>query len=120
MVYPRPAHRIASLICHWGSRQLLKKIYPLHAGPNTFVFTDGEGKPIDQSEFQRKSFAPVLRQAARFLYTRHTFISVIVTHRPEKLKWLSDKVGTSMESRPRYAMSTQTSAPVIQIRTWWK
>jgi integrase len=84
-----------------GVTAILKKIWPLRADPKTYLFRDGEGKPIDQSEFNRKSFQPVLRilkvRPRDFYNTRHTFISVILTYHPEKLKWLSEQVGTSMD-----------------------
>ena len=40
--------------------ELLKSILPLRVEPNSYVFTDGQGEPIDQSEFAR-GFQAVLR-----------------------------------------------------------
>ena len=40
--------------------ELLQCILPLRVEPHSYVFTDGQGKPIDQSEFNRCRFQPVL------------------------------------------------------------
>jgi integrase len=62
--------------------ELLKSILPLRVEPNSYVFTDGEGRPIDQSEFAR-GFQAVLRvlkiRPRPFYNTRHTFISIALT-----------------------------------------
>src|SRR5262249_34572387 len=76
----------------WASRRtisllpnvvdLLNSILPLRVEPNTYVFTDGQGKPIDQSEYARgfQSVLRVLKIRPRPLYNvRHTFISVALT-----------------------------------------
>jgi hypothetical protein len=57
--------------------ELLKNTLPLRVQPNSYVFTDGQGKPIDQSDFAR-GFQAVLRvlkirprpglQSAAFVY----------------------------------------------------
>lgn len=60
--------------------ELLKSVMPLRVEPASYVFTDGQGRPIDQSEFNRCSFQPVLRvinlRPRPFYNTRHTFIGV--------------------------------------------
>jgi integrase len=62
--------------------ELLKSILPLRVEPNSYVFTDGQGKPIDQSEFAR-GFQAVLRvlkiRQRPFYSLRHTFISIALT-----------------------------------------
>ena len=40
--------------------ELLKSILPLRVEPNSYVLTDGQGKPIEQGEFGR-AFQGVLR-----------------------------------------------------------
>ena len=57
----RASRRTISLLPNVA--ELLKSILPLRVEPNGYVFTDGQGKPIDQSEFNRCSFQPVLRVA---------------------------------------------------------
>jgi integrase len=62
--------------------ELLKNIIPLRVQPETYVFTDGQGQPVDQSEFAR-GFQDVLRilkiRPRPFYNLRHTFISVGLT-----------------------------------------
>jgi integrase len=62
--------------------ELLKSILPLRVEPDSYVFTDGQGKPIDQSEFARgfQAVLRVLKNRPRAFYnTRHTFISIALT-----------------------------------------
>jgi len=81
-------------------RDVLKTILPLHVEPNTYVFTDGQGRPIDQSEFNRCSFQPVLRvlnlRPRPFYNTRHTFISIGLTIGCNP-KWIAEQTGTSLQ-----------------------
>ena len=62
--------------------ELLKTLLLLRIGPETYVFTDGSGQSIDQSEFAR-GFQGALRvleiRPRRFYNTRHTYISVALT-----------------------------------------
>jgi len=77
---------------------LLKSILPLRVEPNGYVFTDGQGKPIDQSEFAR-GFQAVLRvlkiRPRPFYNTRHTFISIALTLGCNQ-KWIAEQTGTSI------------------------
>ena len=79
--------------------ELLKTILPLRVEPNGYVFTDGQGKPIDQSEFNRCSFQPVLRvlkiRSRPFYSTPHTFISIALTLGCNQ-KWIAEQTGTSI------------------------
>ena len=78
--------------------ELLKTMLPLHVEPEHYVFTDGEGNPIDQSEFARK-FQDVLRvlriRPRPFYNTRHTYISVALTLGCNQ-KWIAEQTGTSI------------------------
>jgi integrase len=61
--------------------ELLKSILPLRVEPNSYVFTDGQGKPIDRSEYAR-GFQAVLRMLKvrpRPFYNVRTFISITLT-----------------------------------------
>ncbi len=55
---------------------------PVRAGVDDYVFTDREGKPIDQAEFGRYYFQGALRalgiRARKFYNTRHTFINLVL------------------------------------------
>jgi integrase len=76
---------------------LLKTILPLHVEPNSYVFTNDQGKPINQNEFGRK-FGDVLRvleiRPRPFYNTRHTYISVALTLGCNP-KWIAEQTGTS-------------------------
>ena len=78
--------------------ELLKTILPLHVEPSSYVFTDEQGKPIDQNEFGRK-FGDVLRvlelQQRPFYNTRHTYISIALTLGTNS-KWVAEQTGTSL------------------------
>jgi integrase len=78
--------------------ELLKTILPLHVEPNSYVFTNDQGKPINQNEFGRK-FGDVLRvleiRPRPFYNTRHTYISVALTLGCNP-KWIAEQTGTSL------------------------
>ena len=77
---------------------VLESLLPLRVEPNSYVFTDGQGKPIDQSEFAR-GFQAVLRvlkiRPRPFYNLRHTFISVALTLGCNQ-KWIAEQTGTSI------------------------
>jgi integrase len=78
--------------------EVIKAIQPLNIEPNTYVFTDGNGRPIDQTMFGRK-FMGVLRvlsiRPRSFYNARHTHISVALTLGCNP-KWVAEQTGTSL------------------------
>jgi len=64
----------------------------------SYVFTDGQAKPIDQAELGR-AFQAVLRvlkiRPRPFYHTRHTFISIALTVGCNQ-KWIAEQTGTSI------------------------
>jgi integrase len=78
--------------------ELLQTLLPLRVTPESYVFTDADGGPIDQSEFAR-GFQGVLRvlkiRPRPFYNTRHTFISVALTLGCNP-KWIAEQTGTSL------------------------
>jgi len=78
--------------------ETLRRLQPLHCEPDSYVFTDESGRPVDQNEFGRK-FTGVLRvlklRLRRFYNTRHTFISVALTIGCNQ-KWIAEQTGTSI------------------------
>ncbi len=78
--------------------ELLKTLLPLRVSPETYVFRDASGEPIDQSEFAR-GFQGVLRvleiRQRPFYNTRHTYISVALTLGCNQ-KWIAKQTGTSI------------------------
>ena len=79
--------------------EMLNPLLPLRVAPQSYVFTNGQGQPIDQSEFNRCSFQPVLRvlklRPRPFYNLRHTFISVALTLGCNQ-KWIAEQTGTSV------------------------
>jgi integrase len=77
---------------------VVKSLLPLHLDAEDYVFTDFEGKPVDQNEFGRK-FTSVLRvlkiRPRRFYNTRHTYVSVALTLGCNP-KWIAEQTGTSL------------------------
>jgi integrase len=77
---------------------LLKSIVPLRLEPASYVFTNGQGQPIEQGEFGR-AFQGVLRvlkiRPRPFYNVRHTFISVALTIGCNQ-KWIAEQTGTSI------------------------
>jgi len=77
---------------------VLKTIRPLHIEPNTYVFINRNGRPIDQDKFGRR-FQDVLRvlniRPRRFYNARHTHISVALTLGCNP-KWIAEQTGTSL------------------------
>jgi integrase len=77
---------------------LLSSILPLRVEPNSYVFINGQGKPIDQSEYAR-GFQAVLRvlkiRPRPFYNVRHTFISLALTIGCNQ-KWIAEQTGTSI------------------------
>jgi integrase len=66
---------------------------------DSYVFTNGQGEPIDQSEFAR-GFQAALRvlqiRQRPFYNTRHTFISIALTIGCNQ-KWIAEQTGTSVQ-----------------------
>src|SRR5207245_10107911 len=78
--------------------ETLKTLLPLRVEPTSYVFTDGEGRPLDQSVFA-KGFQGVLRvlsiRPRPFYNLRHSFISIALTLGTNP-KWLAEQTGTSL------------------------
>ena len=78
---------------------------PLHATDQTFLFTTQHGTPINVERFVEQHWHRALRATSirprKFYATRHTFISVALTHGCN-IKWLADYCGTSVEMIERH------------------
>ena len=78
----------------------LEQIMPLRAQPEDYIFTQRDGKPINHLSFGTRYFQGALRalniRHRDFYHTRHTFISVQLTH-GENVKQIADYAGTSPE-----------------------
>lgn len=79
---------------------LIRSIKPLRAGPDDYIFTDRQGKPIDQWYFAQEYFQPALTvlgiRHRDFYSTRHTFITAMLRH-GENPKEIAEYVGNSPE-----------------------
>jgi integrase len=73
--------------------EVLQTLQPLHIDAENYVFTDEQGKPVDQNGFGRK-FTGVSRvlniRPRRFYNTRHTSISVTLTIGCNQ-KWIAEQ-----------------------------
>ena len=82
---------------------VLEKIWPLRAEPDSYMFRDSIGRPIDQSEFSR-DFQGVLRvlkiRPRPFKNLRQSYISLNLTIGSNP-KWICEQVGTSMDMLQR-------------------
>ena len=78
---------------------LLRAMMPLHADPEAPVFTDLQGRPIDQGEWAREHWRRALQAKGlrwrKFYATRHTFISIGLTTGVLP-KFLAEYCGTSL------------------------
>jgi integrase len=78
----------------------LAQIKPLRAQPNDYIFVDQRGNPINQWKFGERHFQGALTtlkiRHRDFYHTRHTFISVMLTH-GENPKRIAEYVGNSPE-----------------------
>ena len=99
---------------------VLRAARPLHAAPNTFVFTTCTGRPLDEERFVEKHWHRALRaieiRPRKFYATRHTFISLAVGKAGINLKWLADYCGTSVEMiEDHYAGALQHATQLAQL-----
>jgi integrase len=80
--------------------EMLRSTLPLRLEPNSYVFIDGEDKPIDQEDFNRYSFQPVLRilkiRPRPFYNLRHSYISISLTEGTNQ-KYIAEQTGTSVQ-----------------------
>ncbi|MBM4264966.1 MAG: hypothetical protein FJ145_26525 [Deltaproteobacteria bacterium] len=79
--------------------EYLAQIKPLRAQPDDYIFTDQRGEPINQWKFSEQFQGALTALKIRhrdFYHTRHTFISVMLTH-GENPKRIAEYVGNSPE-----------------------
>jgi len=78
---------------------MLRELKPLHASYDEYVFTNTEGRPMDQNEFRKRYWTRALRATGirprPFYNTRHTYISTGLSA-GRNPKWMCEQVGTSM------------------------
>lgn len=76
----------------------LRAIKPLRVQPDEFIFMGRKGRPIDHESFGEHQFQGALTalriRHRDFYHTRHTYISVMLTH-GENVKKIAETVGTS-------------------------
>jgi integrase len=76
----------------------LKQIASLTSQPEDYIFTQRDGRPINHFAYGTRYFQGALKvlkiRHRDFYHTRHTFISVQLTH-GENVKEIADYVGTS-------------------------
>lgn len=81
-----------------GVLELIKTIKPLRAQPDDYIFLDQRGNPINHWKYGERYFQGALTalelRHRDFYHTRHTFISVMLSH-GENLKETAEYVGSS-------------------------
>ena len=91
------SERVISLAPHIVT--VLKNHKPLHIGEDDFVFTNQEKRPIHEDKWRKKYWRRALRaceiRPRKFYATRHTFISVALSH-GNNIKWVAEYCGTSV------------------------
>ena len=80
--------------------RLLRDRLPTHPAHDDFVFTTPTGSPIDQANFYRREWVPMLRRLRirprPFYNTRHTYISYMLAIGARPL-WVARQTGTSLK-----------------------
>ena len=78
--------------------ELLKSILPLRVEPNSYVFTDGQGKPIEQSRIRARISSCAARaedSPAAVLQRAPHLYQCCAYHRCNQ-KWIAEQTGTSI------------------------
>ncbi|MEO6027806.1 MAG: hypothetical protein ABIR79_13150 [Candidatus Binatia bacterium] len=85
---------------HQELERTLRDILPTHPDPGGFVFTTPGGVPIDQANFLRRVWTPMLRRlrlrSRRFYATRHTYITFMLAAGARPL-FVAPETGTSLK-----------------------
>ena len=96
----REIHLHANLV------EVLKKHIPLHVNPEDYVFTTPQGTPIDEENFYRREWLPLLRRAPLirprpFYNTRHSYSSFLITI-GAKPAFVSSQTGDSIRTLEKH------------------
>jgi integrase len=96
---PKTGKSKRELVLHENLVEVLRDHLPLHPKHDDFVFTTASGTPIDQANFYRREWAPMLRvlkiRPRPFYNTRHTYISYMLNIGAKPL-WVARQTGTSL------------------------
>ena len=90
---------------HANLAEVLKAHMPLHVGPENYVFTTPEGTPIDESNFYKREWLPMLRRLQirprPFYNARHSYASFLLSI-GAKPAFISAQTGDSIRTLERY------------------
>jgi len=88
------------VVLHGNVVRVLRERLPTHPAHDDFVFTTATGAPIDQANFYRREWVPMLRRLGirprPFYNTRHTYISYMLAVGARPL-WVARQTGTSLK-----------------------
>lgn len=88
------------VVLHEDVVRVLRDRLPTHPAHDDFLFTTPSGAPIDQGNFYRRKWVPMLRRLGirpRPSYnTRHTYLTVMFAIGARPL-WVARQTGTSLE-----------------------
>jgi hypothetical protein len=97
----------------------LKGTWPTHPAAEGFVFTTPSGAPIDEANFYRREWIPMLRRLGirqRGLYnTRHTYITYMLELTGKPL-FVARQTGTSLEMIEKHYGAVRVLADEIDER----
>src|SRR5207247_2207029 len=102
---PKTGKSKREVLLHDNLIEVLQRHLPLHPAHDDYVFTTASGTPIDQANFYRREWVPMLRvlkiRPRPFYNTRHTYISYMLEIGAKPL-WVARQTGTSLDMIERH------------------
>ena len=96
---PKTGKSKRDVVTHGELAQVLRRHQPTHPAHDDFVFTTSTGAPIDEANFYRREWVPMLRglgiRPRPFYNTRHTYISYLLAIGARPL-FVCRQTGTSL------------------------
>jgi len=91
---------------HSNLVEVLRNHIPLHVNPEDYVFTTPQGTPIDEDNFYRREWLPILRRSPEnrprpFYNTRHSYTSFLLSI-GAKTAFVSSQTGDTIRTLEKY------------------
>ena len=97
---PKTGKSKRDVVIHANLLEVLRSDQPIEASPDDFVFITPTGAPIDEVNFYRREWKPMLEslriRQRSFYNTRHTYITYLLSLGVSPL-FVSRQTGTSLE-----------------------
>lgn len=110
---------VRNVIMHHPVADALRAVWPTHPAADGFVFTTPSGAPLDEANFYRREWIPMLRRLGirqRGLYnTRHTYITYMLELTGNPL-FVARQTGTSLEMIEKHDGAVRVLADEIDER----